>query len=84
MQKMINFDDATKEIIKEDNPNRPQISDYPYRILKVQSCLFYTNKYMIASTQIANTEIFTSLAVLVFKLLSCKVLFMNRNNNRNC
>ena len=29
---MINFDDVTKENIKEDNPNWPQIPDHPYRI----------------------------------------------------
>ena len=32
--------------------------------LKVQSCKLYNNKYMIA-----NTEIFASIAVLVFKLI---------------
>ena len=41
--------------------------------LKVQSCKLYNNKYMIASTQITNTEIFAFRAVLVFKLLSRKV-----------
>ena len=30
---MINFDDVTKENIREHNPNPPQISDHPYRIL---------------------------------------------------
>ena len=30
---MINFDDVTKEKIKEHNPNWPQISDHLYRIL---------------------------------------------------
>ena len=39
---------------------------------------------MIASTQITNTEVFLFIAVLVFKLLSCKVLFINRKDNRNC
>ena len=39
---------------------------------------------MIASTQIANPEILTFIAVLVFKLLSRKVLFKNRKDNRNC
>ena len=33
MQKMINFDDATKESIKEHNPNWQQIPDHPYIIL---------------------------------------------------
>ena len=30
---MINFDDGAKENINEHNPNWPQISDHPYRIL---------------------------------------------------
>ena len=30
---MINFGDVTKENTKEHNPNWPQISDHPYRIL---------------------------------------------------
>ena len=33
---MINFDDVTKENIKEHNPNWPQIFDNPYRILIVK------------------------------------------------
>ena len=37
---------------------------------------------MIASTQITNTDIFTFIPVLVFKLLSRKVLFINRKGNR--
>ena len=41
------------------------------------------NKYMIALPQITNTSIFTFIAVLVFKLLSRKVLFINRKNNKN-
>ena len=32
---MINFDDATKENMKEHNPNRSQIPDHSYRILTV-------------------------------------------------
>ena len=35
MQKMSNFDDITKEDIKEHKPNLPQIPDYSYRILIV-------------------------------------------------
>ena len=31
---MINFDDGTKENIK-NHPNWPKISDYPYRILVI-------------------------------------------------
>ena len=33
---------------------------------------------MTASTEITNTEIFAFIAVLAFKLLSRKVLFINR------
>ena len=29
---MVNFDDVTKENIKEHNPNWSQIPDHPYRI----------------------------------------------------
>ena len=32
MQKMINFDDVTKEKIKENNPNWSQLPDHLYRI----------------------------------------------------
>ena len=39
---------------------------------------------MIASTQITNTDIFAFIAFLVFKLLSRKVLFINKKDNRNC
>ena len=39
---------------------------------------------MIASTQIANTELFAFTVVLTFKLLSGKVLIINGKNNRNC
>ena len=33
MQKMINFDDITKENIKEYNPDLPQVPDHPNRLL---------------------------------------------------
>ena len=39
---------------------------------------------MIVSKQKTNTEVFAFLAVLVFKLLRRKVLFINRKDNRNC
>ena len=39
---------------------------------------------MIASTEITNTEIFVLIVVLVIKLLSRKVLFINRKDNRKC
>ena len=34
--------------------------------LKVQLCKIYNDKYMIASTQITNTEVFAVIAALVF------------------
>ena len=51
--------------------------------LKVQSCKLYNNKYVIALTQITNTDVFGFMAVLVFKLLSRKILFIRRQDNRN-
>ena len=38
---------------------------------------------MIASAQITNTEIFILTSVQVFELLSHKVFFINRHNNRS-
>ena len=35
VQKMINFDCVTKEDIKEHNSNWPEISNHPYRILRI-------------------------------------------------
>lgn len=52
--------------------------------LKVQSCKIYNNKYKVVSTQILNTKIFAFIAILVIKFLSRKVLFINREGNRNC
>ena len=49
-----------------------------YSQIKVQSCKLCNNKYIIASTQITNTEVFAFIAILVFKLLRRKVLFTNR------
>ena len=45
--------------------------------VQVQSCKLCDSRYMITSTQI-------NMAVLVFKLLSRTVLFINRKHNRNC
>ena len=39
---------------------------------------------MNASTQITNAGNYALITVLVFKLLSRKVLFINRKDNRNC
>ena len=48
------------------------------KIFKGTAMQIYNDKSMIALTQITNTEIFAFIAVLVFKLLSRKVLFINR------
>ena len=37
-----------------------------------------------SSTQIINPEMLTFVTFLVFKLLSRKVLFINRKDNKNC
>ena len=50
--------------------------------LKVQSSKLCNNKYTIASAQMTNTESFAFIAILVFKLLSRKVLFINRKDNK--
>ena len=55
-----------------------------FGLLKVQSCKSCNSKCMVSSTKIMNTEIFAFIAVLVFKLLSRKVLFINRKDSRNC
>ena len=34
-KKMIDFDDVTKENLKEHNPNWPQISHHPHRTLMI-------------------------------------------------
>ena len=59
---------------KECNRNEGVTLNLKLYHLKVQACKLYSNKYMVASTQITNTKIFAFVAVLVFKLLSGKVL----------
>ena len=41
---MINFDNVTKESIKEYNPNRPQVPDHPCRILIIRDSGSRKNK----------------------------------------
>ena len=53
------------------------------KTIKVQSYKLYNNQYIIALTQITNTVIFAFIAILVFKLLSHKVLLIKRKDNRN-
>ena len=52
--------------------------------LKGKSCKLRNYKYMAALTQIPNTETFAFIIVLGFKLMSGKVLFTNRKDNRSC
>ena len=66
------------------NDKRFNNRGYSLFFLKLQSCKLYNNKYMFTSTQIANMEIFAFTAVVVFNLLSHKVLFLNKKDNRNC
>ena len=54
---------------------RTLIRDSP---LKVQSCKLYNKKYMTASTQITNIEIFAFISVILLKLLSRNILFAKR------
>ena len=44
---MINFDDVTKENIKEHNPNWPQISDHPYIIVIIRGSGSKKSKFII-------------------------------------
>ena len=46
------------------------------QFLKVQSCKLCNNKYLIVSIQITNTQIFALRAVLVFMLLSRKIVLL--------
>ena len=80
---IVKFDNA-KILIDTDNKLPGYITSKNVVISKVQSCKLYNNKYMIASTQTTKTEIIAPIAVLLFKLLSCKVLFINGKEIRNC
>ena len=66
----------------------PENTENPWNIclqwVKGTVMPLYNNKYMRALTQITNTEIFTFITILVFKLLDSKVLFINKKDNRNC
>ena len=50
---MINFDDVTKESIKEHNTNWPQIPDHPYRML-VTGGSVSGKKYIVQFNKPAN------------------------------
>ena len=54
---MMNFDDVTKENVKEHNPNWPQISDHPYRILIIGGSGL-TNSFNLSHRQILTKFIY--------------------------
>ena len=82
---MANFVHNWFEEKSRNQPNNQSCSDqYLKAELEVQSCKLYNNKCLIAFTQITKNAIFAIIAVLVFKLLGRKVLFINRKDNRNC
>ena len=68
------------EIHREFDYINQEIDDIYFQYNNLCLCyvfLNFNNKYMIALTQITSTEIFALIAVLVFELLSRKVLFIN-------
>ena len=73
-------------LIAKNGIKRPRMTVVPKgikKLLKIHSCKLYNNKYAIVATPITNIEIFAFIAVLVFKLLIRKVLFLNKRGNRN-
>ena len=52
-------------------------------MLRVQPYKLYNENYMIPSTQITETKIFAFIAFPIFKLLSRRILVINRKDNRN-
>ena len=72
--------DSVLQIHGEFDYTNREIDDIYFQYNTLCLCyalLHFNNKYMIALTQITNTEIFALIAVLVFELLSRKVLFIN-------
>ena len=78
------LDDKIDKVNKKIHDVSDLASKSSATVLKGQSCKLYKNRYMIASTHITNTEIFAFVTVLVFTLLSRKILFINSKHNRNC
>ena len=68
------------EIHREFNYINREIDDIYFQYNTLCLCfvfLHFNNKNMIALTQITSTEMFAFIAVLAFKLMSRKVLFIN-------
>ena len=78
------FDSTCMHLERHVTMTSKFITQFVYRNLKIQSCKLYNSKYIIASTQITNTEDFALIALVVLMLLSRKALFINRKDNRNC
>ena len=72
------YDSAKFEFLKKRLQHRCLPVSFA-KFLKAQSCKLHNKKYMIISTQIRSTEIFAFPAVLGYKLLSHKVLFIENN-----
>ena len=65
----INRIEEIVQIYEETRENFDEIFRLVYGevfTLKVQSCKLYNNKYLIASTQVTNTDIFAFIAILFF------------------
>ena len=72
------------QIVQMESSKREFIWYLQVFFIKIQSCDLYNNKYMIASIQITQNEVFTSIAVEAFKLVGNRVLFIDKKDNRNC
>ena len=73
------------EIHREFDYLNQEIDDIYFQYNALCLCYVFphfNNKYMIALTQITNT--FRIHSCSSFKLLSCKVLFINLKDNTNC
>ena len=71
------------QIVQMESSKREFIWYLQVFFIKIQSCDLYNNKYMIASIQITQNEVFTSRAVEAFKLVGNRVLFIDKKDNRN-
>ena len=71
------------QIVQMESSKREFIWYLQVFFIKIQSCDLYNNKYMIASIQITQNEVFTSIAVEAFKLVGNRVLFIDKKDNRN-
>ena len=59
-------------------------SNFIVRLFDNYCSLLFDMKHMISSAHMTNFKIIAFIAVLAFKLLTRKILFINRKDNRNC